>query len=82
MTVLPLMRTEPGSPLPDLVALARNPSVDARQRLLMGVLTLCETQGASEEDLDRRVSSTLAATDPGREAPGAPNTTRVRRPGH
>ena len=49
MTVLPLMRTEPGSPLPDLVALARNPSVDARQRLLMGVLTLCETQGASEE---------------------------------
>jgi len=49
VTVLPLMRTEPGSPLPDLVALARNPSVDARQRLLMGVLTLCETQGASEE---------------------------------
>lgn len=49
MTVLPLMRPEPGSPLPDLVALARNPSVDARQRLLMGVLTLCETQGASEE---------------------------------
>jgi uncharacterized protein (DUF2336 family) len=43
------MRTEPGSPLPDLVALARNPSVDARQRLLVGVLTLCETQGASEE---------------------------------
>lgn len=46
MTVLPLMRaTTP----PDLLALARNPSVDARQRLLMGVLALCETQGASEQ---------------------------------
>lgn len=49
MTVLPMMRAASDSPLPDLLALARNPSVDARQRLLMGVLTLCETQGASEE---------------------------------
>ena len=49
MTVLPLMRSDPSSPLPDLLALARNPSVDARQRLLMGVLTLCETQGASDD---------------------------------
>lgn len=49
MTVLPPMRAEPSSPFPDLLALARNPSVDARQRLLMGVLTLCEVQGASEE---------------------------------
>lgn len=49
MTVLPMMRAAPPPPLPDLLALARNPSVDARQRLLMGVLTLCETQGASEE---------------------------------
>lgn len=44
-----MMRATPPPPLPDLLALARNPSVDARQRLLMGVLTLCETQGASEE---------------------------------
>ena len=49
MTVLPMMRAAPPPPLPDLLDLARNPSVDARQRLLMGVLTLCETQGASEE---------------------------------
>ena len=49
MTVLPMMRAAPPPPLPDLLALARNPSVDARQRLLMGVLTLCEAQGASEE---------------------------------
>lgn len=44
-----MMRAAPPPPLPDLLALARNPSVDARQRLLMGVLTLCEAQGASEE---------------------------------
>ena len=49
MTVLPMMRAAPPPPLPDLLDLARNPSVDARQRLLIGVLTLCETQGASEE---------------------------------
>lgn len=35
--------------LPDLLALARNPSTDARQRLLMAVLSLCDSKPPSGE---------------------------------
>lgn len=51
MTVAQLRHPPLASPpdYPDLLALARNPSTDARERLLMGVVALCDARPPSGE---------------------------------
>ena len=51
MTVAQLRQPALASPpaYPDLLALARNPSADARERLLLGVIALCDARPPSGE---------------------------------
>lgn len=51
MTVAQFRQAPLASPpaFPDLLALARNPSADARQRLLLGVVALCDARPPSGE---------------------------------
>lgn len=52
MSVLAQLRPQPAPALADLVHLAHNPSTDARQRLLLGVLSLCEAQPEAKASSD------------------------------
>jgi uncharacterized protein (DUF2336 family) len=52
LSVLAQLRPQPAPALADLVHLAQNPSADARQRLLLGVLSLCEAQPEAKASSD------------------------------